>query len=139
MEKEIKERLDELVALMNDAETTVIEKEVEEKLEKILALVKNPEGIVAARAELKEKLDKVVALVSNASVDPDIEVQYCPADGSEEPYIEVKYIVSEYTQPTRNIHLRSTTLRRNTPEEFANQITFAIEEFKGEIDSVEMG
>jgi hypothetical protein len=28
---------------------------------------------------------------------------------------------------------------QSTPEEIANQVTFSIEEFKGEIDSVEMG
>ncbi|PHS40996.1 MAG: hypothetical protein COB07_03110 [Sulfurovum sp.] len=139
MDKEIKEKLEELVALMNDTEATVIAKEVEEKLEKILALVQDPEESAAERKELKEKLEKVVTLVGNASVDPDIETEYCAADGSDDPHILVKYIVSEYTQPTRKIYLRSTTLRRNTAEDLANQITFSIEEFKGEIDSVEMG
>lgn len=139
MEREIKEKLEELVALMNDPEATVTEKEVKEKMENILALVNDPEEIETRKQELKEKLDKVVALVSNASVDPDIETEYCAADESGDPHILVKYIVSEYTQPTRKIYLRSSTLRRNTAADLANQITFSIEEFKGEIDSVEMG
>jgi len=139
MEREIKEKLEELVALMNDPEATVIAKEVKEKMEKILELVNDPEEIETRKQELKEKLDKVVALVSNTSVDPDIETEYCPADESGDPHILVKYIVSEYTQPTRKIFLRNSALRRNTAEDLANQITFSIEEFKGEIDSVEMG
>ena len=139
MEREIKEKLEELVALMNDPEATVIAKEVKEKMEKILELVNDPEEIETRKQELKEKLEKVVALVSNASVDPDIETEYCAADGSDDAHILVKYIVSEYTQPTRKIYLRNTILRRNTAADLANQITFSIEEFKGEIDSVEMG
>ncbi len=139
MQNEIKNRLEELVALIEDPETTVIEKEVIEKLEKILALAKDPTALEDIKKELKVRRDKVIALVSNANVDPDIEVEYCPSGGPKDPYILVKYIISEYTQPTRKIYLRSTALRRNTPEELANQITFSIEEFKGEIDSVEMG
>jgi len=139
METVIKARLQELVDLMNDPETTVVEKEVEEKLEAILALVRNPEGIAQERKELKAKLDEVVKLVSSASVDPDIEVKYCDADKSGDPYMLITYIVSEYTQPTRKVYLRGTALRRNSAQELKNQITFSIEEFKGEIDSVEMG
>ncbi|NOR54605.1 MAG: hypothetical protein GQ531_00205 [Sulfurovum sp.] len=139
MQNEIKDRLEELVGLINDPETTVIEKEIIEKLEIILALAKNPEELENIKKDLKVRRDKVIALVSNASVDPDIEVEYCPSEGPADPYLLVKYIVSEYTQPTRKISLKGTALRRNTPEELANQITFSIEEFKGEIDSVEMG
>ena len=139
MEREIKEKLEELVALMNDPEATVTEKEVKEKMENILALVNDPEEAETRKQELKEKLEKVVALVGNANVDPDIETEYCAADESGDPHILVKYIVSEYTQPTRKIYLRSSALRRNTAADLANQITFSIEEFKGEIDSVEMG
>jgi len=139
MEKEIKEKLEELVALMNDPEATVTEKEVKEKMENILALVNDPEAAETRKLELKAKLEKVVALVNNASVDPDIDIEYCPADGSNDPCLTVTYVVSEYTKPTRTIHLKDTDLRRNTAEDLANQITFSIEEFKGEIDSVEMG
>ena len=139
MQNEIKDRLEELVALIMDPEITVIEKEVIEKLEKILALAKDPSAIEDIKKELKVRRDKVIALISNANVDPDIEVEYCPSEGPADPYILVRYIISEYTQPTRKIPLKGTALRRNTPEELANQITFSIEEFKGEIDSVEMG
>lgn len=147
MQKEIKGKLVELVELMNDPETTVTAKEVKDKLEKILALVKNPEEIAMEQKEIKGKLEAMVVLVNNARVDPDIDIEYCipevattseTCDVSGDPYILVTYVVSEYTKPTRKIRLTDTYLR-NTAEEIANLITFSIEQFKTEIDSVEMG
>jgi len=97
--------------------------------------------------ETQEKLTKVVSLVNDLMVDPDIDIDYCiPGievtlkdcdDHSGDPYILLTYVVSEYTKPTRTIHLGSTALL-STAEEIANQVTFAVEEFKGDIDSVEM-
>ena len=147
MEKEIKEKLEELAALMNDPDTTVTAKEIKEKLERMLALVKNPEEIAQDQKEMKGKLEAMVLLVNNASADPDIEIEYCipdvattseTCDVSGDPYILVTYVVSEYTRPTRKIRLTDTYLR-NSAEEIANLITFSIEQFKTEIDSVEMG
>lgn len=145
--KEVKGKLEELVALMNDADATVTANEVREKLGKILSLVKNPEEMEMEEQELKQKLEKIVALVNNANADPDIDIEYCipevattsdTCDVSGDPYIEVTYVVSEYTRPTRKIRLTNTYLQ-NTPEEIANLVTFSIENFKTEIDSVEMG
>ena len=147
MEIEIKERLEEVVALLNDLEETVMEKEVKEKLEKILVLLNNPEEIQLGNQKIEEKLRKVVALIDNATLDPDIDIDYfIPGieitlktyDEFEEPYILVTYVVGEYTKPTRKIHLGKTILQ-STAEEITNQVTFSIEEFKSEIDSVEMG
>ncbi len=132
MLKETKEKLEGIVALLNDPEVIVTEKEIREKLEKLLAFMNNPE-----KNQTKEKLDKIVLLVDKAMVDPDIDIEYCTPE-SEDPYILVTYIVGEYNKPTRKIRLGTTALQ-NTPEEIANQVTFSIEEFKGEIDSVEMG
>lgn len=147
MEMEIKEKLEEVVALLNDPEETVMDKEIKEKLEKILALLNNPEKIALGKKESKAKLEKVVVLLDNAMVDPDIDIDYCipgvkttleTSEESGDPYILVTYVVGDYNKPTRKIHLGSTALL-STPEKIANQITFSIEEFKGEIDSVEMG
>ena len=139
MQKEIKEKLEEVVALLNDPEETVMEKEIKEKLEKVLVLLNDPSELEIDKVELKVRLDKVVALVNKASVDPDIEIEYQAAQGSGDPHILVTYVVGEYNKPTRKIALKDTVLRRNTPEDLANQITFSIEEFKGDIDSVGMG
>jgi len=137
MQKEIKEKLEEVVALLNDPEETVMENEIKEKLEKILALLNNPNNISMDKKELKNRLDKVVELVNKASADPDIEIEYL--NESDNPHILVTYIVSQYNKPTRKIALKDTVLSRNTPEDLANQVTFSIEEFKGDIDSVGMG
>ncbi|PHR56558.1 MAG: hypothetical protein COA44_08090 [Arcobacter sp.] len=148
MERVIKEKLEEIVELMNDPEETVIDKEVREKLELILALLNDPSKIKVVKEELHEQLEKVVALVNNAMSDPDIDIEYCipevetdtsTCDVLGDPYILVTYIVSEYNKQSRKFRLRDTILRRNTPESIANQVTFSIEEFKAEIDSVQMG
>jgi hypothetical protein len=146
MMNEIKKKLEEIVVLLNDPEETVMEKELKEKLEKIVALLNNPEEI-STEQETKEKLEAIVALVNNVMVDPDIDVEYCipevattsdTCDVSGDPYILVTYVVSEYTKPTRKIRLTKTYLN-NTAKAIANLVTFSIEQFKTEIDSVEMG
>jgi len=146
MMKEIKAKLEEIVVLLNDPEETVLEKELKDKLEKIVALLNNPEEI-ATEQETKEKLEAIVALVNNVMVDPDIDIEYCipdvattlaTCDVSGDPYILVTYVVSEYTKPTRKIRLTDTYLK-NTAKAIANLVTFSIEQFKTEIDSVEMG
>ena len=136
MNNAIKKNLEDIVALLNDPEETVMEKELKEKLEKILVLLNNPTD-TATEKEIKEKLEKTVALVNNAMVDPDIDIEYC-IPGLEDPYILVIYVVSEYNKPTRKIRLGSTLLQ-STAEKISNQVTSSIEEFKSEIDSVEMG
>ena len=146
MINEIKQKLEEIVVLLNDPEETVMEQELKDKLEIIVALLANPEE-VATEQETKEKLEAIVALVNNVMVDPDIDVEYCipdvattsdTCDVSGDPYILVTYVVSEYTKPTRKIRLTKTYLN-NTAKAIANLVTFSIEQFKTEIDSVEMG
>jgi len=96
---------------------------------------------------LKEQLEQIVLLVNDLMVDPDIQIEYCipeiattsdACDLSGEPYILIKYVLSEYNTPTRKIRLTKTYLR-NSSQEIANMIAASIEEFKTEIDSVEMG
>ena len=144
MEREIKVRIEELLALLKDPEVTVTEKEVAAKLDKIVGFMNNPKDVVTEQKEIKEKLKAIVALVAKAAVDPDIDIEYCvpgaetTADGSYlvgDPYILVKYSEDKYVQ--RKIRLTDKYLR-NSAEEVANLITFSIEQFKEEIDSVQM-
>jgi hypothetical protein len=146
MQNEVKKKLEEIVSLLNDPDTTVLDKELKEKLGKIIALLDNA-GEAATEEETKEKLETIVKLVSNVMVDPDIDIEYCipevattsdSCDVSGDPYISVTYVVSEYTKPTRKIRLTDSYLK-NSAEEIANLVTFSIEQFKTEIDSVEMG
>jgi len=94
---------------------------------------------------LKEKLETIVDLVNDLMVDPDIEIEYCipevattsdACDVSGDPYISVKYDENKYVE--RKIRLTEKYLD-NTPEEIANLVTFSIEQFKEEIDSVQIG
>ena len=55
MQKEVIKKLEDVLALMNDPETTVLDKEVKEKLEKIVVLLDNP-GEAASAQEVKEKI-----------------------------------------------------------------------------------
>ena len=95
-------------------------------------------------AALKEKLEKIAELVRNVMVDPDIEIEYCipegnTMDGSMEtadPYFLVNYAENKYV--TRKIRLTKRYIQ-GTAEEIANLVTFSIEQFKEEIDSVQMG
>jgi len=144
--KVIKEKLEEIVALMNDPEATVSEKEVKEKLESVMSLLNNPEKIEMTEKETKEKLEEIVALVNNVMVDPDIDIEYCipdvattldTCDVSGDPYILVTYIVSEYARPTRKIRLSGSNMQ-NSAKVIADLITFSIEQFKSEIDTVEV-
>lgn len=86
-------------------------------------------------AALTEKIEKTIALVENLMVDPDIDLEYTLDDKSGDPFILVKY--SEDTYITRKIRLTEKYLA-HTPEEIANLVTFSIEQFKEEIDSVHM-
>jgi len=138
MKKEIKERLENLVNLLNDPDAIVVEKELREKLVVILELLDHPEDITKEKMNIKDKLETVLKLVHSTRVDPDIEVEY-HIPKSEDPYILVKYIPGERDERRRKIRLRDSAIRMNTPEDLTKQITFSIKEFKGEIDSVEMG
>ena len=96
------------------------------------------------KRELKEKLEKIVELVDKLMVDPDIELEYCipevastsdSCDVSGDPYIVVKYAENKYVE--RKIRLTDTYLK-NSAEEVAKLVTFSIEQFKEQIDSVQI-
>ena len=90
------------------------------------------EGYVMSK-ELTEKLEKIVELLNNVMVDPDIDLEYCSTEAV--PYILVKYSEDKYIE--RKIRLTDKYLK-NSAEEIANLVTFSIEQFKAEVDSVHM-
>ena len=147
MEKEIKEKLAEIVELLNDSDETVMEKEVKEKVEKILALLNEPKGIVMEKEKLKEKMEEIIGLVNNTMIDLDVEVEYCipevestseTCDVSGNPHILLTYTVDEYNTRTRKVSLGNTALQ-STPEDLAKHVVLAIAEFKDEMDDIKMG
>lgn len=97
--------------------------------------------------EIQEKLEDVVDLVSKVLVDPDIELEYeIPnvamtgenADVSDDPYILLKYIVHDTHVQKQKIPIKRIYLKK-TPEDIANLVTFYIEQFMEQIESVEYG
>ena len=138
MEKVCEEKLEEILVLLNDPDETVMIEEVKEKLEKILALMNNPEKIEMEKKESKEKLEKVVALVNNAMANPDIELEYCLPDVSGDPYMHLKYAANGTHIMEQKLPIKHRYLTK-TPEDIANLLTFYIEQFIEQIDSLEHG
>ncbi|WP_373034104.1 hypothetical protein [Sulfurovum sp.] len=147
MENVCKEKLEELIVLLNDPDETVMLKEVNEKLEKIVALMNNPEKIEIEKNESKEKLKKVVELVDNAMANPDVELEYCipevlttseTCDVSGDPYIQLKYAANGTHIMVQKLPLKHHYLNK-TAQDIANLVTFYIEQFIEQIDSVENG
>ena len=87
---------------------------------------------------LEEKLEKVVELVNNVMVNPDVEVEYRMPEVSEDPYINLKYMANGTHTMEQNIPLKHHYIQK-TPEDIANLVTFYIEQFIEQIDSVENG
>lgn len=97
--------------------------------------------------ELKEKLETVVELINNVLVHPDIEITYCipevsmtadTCNVSGDPYIHLTYMSNGTHKMEQNIPIKQNYLKK-TPEDIANLVTFFIEQFTEQIDSVENG
>ncbi len=95
---------------------------------------------------LKVKLTQVVELVDKNLVNPDIELDYfIPGISCEEednptcdPYILLTYILNEDHSQKQKIPIKKNYLNK-TPQDIANLITFYIEQFIEQIESVENG
>lgn len=84
---------------------------------------------------MDKKLEEVAELVTNALADPDLDIEYTiPDDG--EPVFTIKY--SGNTLLQRQVRLKGTDLKK-TPQDMANMVTFFIEQFKEEVDSLNYG
>ena len=140
MKKEIKQKLEGIVDLLNDPDATVMENEVIDKLETIVKLLKEPKGIEMEKEKLTEKLEAVLELVNNVMVNPDIELEYYIPEAltTSDPYIQLKYAANGTHIMEQKLPLKSRHLNK-TAEDVANLVTFYIEQFIEQIDSVEHG
>ena len=136
METLCKDKVKEIVDLLNDPDETVLIKEVKEKLEKIVELSSNPEKVEMQKKASEEKLEEVVGLVNHAMANPDVEVEYCTLAGS--PCIHLKYMSNGTHVMEQNIPIKPHYLTK-TAEDISNLVTFYIEQFIEQIDSVENG
>jgi len=96
--------------------------------------------------KLREKLTLLAEEVKKNMANPDIELEVC-FEGVEEgescepmkyPYIKVKYVTEEHDVHEKIIEISSDHFNKSI-EELKNYVTFLIEQFMEEIDSVEYG
>ncbi|MDF1877254.1 hypothetical protein JHD47_05430 [Sulfurimonas sp. SAG-AH-194-L11] len=147
MKTEIKERLEEVVRLLNDSDAVVLDKEVKVKLEKVLELLDDPEKLAKEKEDLKSRMEKIVELVNDAMIDLEVEVNYCipdviteegSCDISNNPHILLTYSEDQYTTRTRKVSLGKTAMQ-SSPEDLTQHILQSIENFKEEADDIRMG
>lgn len=147
MRTEIKERLEDVLTLLNDAEAVVLDKEVKQKLEKVLSLLSNPDKLAVEKTELKARMVEIKALVDEAMIDLEVEVEYCmpelvtdatSCDMSGEAHLMLSYSEDKYTTRTRKVSLGKTALQ-SSPQDLTLHILQAIEIFKEEADDIRMG
>ncbi|CAI6151962.1 MAG: hypothetical protein SPLUMA2_SPLUMAMAG2_01355 [uncultured Sulfurimonas sp.] len=147
MRTEIKERLEEVVTLLNDPDEVVLDKEVKEKLEKVLSLLSDPVKLADEQNALKARMKEIKVLVDEAMIDLEVEVEYCipdlvsdatSCDMGGEPHILMTYSEDQYTTRTRKVSLGKTALQ-SSPSDLTLHILQAIEIFKEEADDIRMG
>lgn len=94
---------------------------------------------------LKEKFEVIVGLVDNHMADLDIDIDYCipevittsdRCDVSGDPYILVKYCEDDRCE--RKIRLSEKYIKMEA-KDLANFVSFAIEQFKEEVESLKYG
>ena len=91
------------------------------------------------QAQIREKLSQVIDLVNNVLVNPDISLDYSiPEESTEDPYVLLKYTMNESHVQEQKIPIKKNYLKK-TPEDLANLITFFIEQFTEQIESLENG
>jgi len=99
------------------------------------------------KQELIIKLEDVVDLVHKNMANPDVELSYHIPDvamtsedakGSGDPYVELSYISNGTHTMKQRIPIKHHYMSK-TPQDIANLVTFYIEQFIEQIDSVEYG
>ncbi len=100
-----------------------------------------------------EKLKRLAQEIDDLMVDPDIEIEVCfddvikdegcevdltPGYKPKYPYVKVIYKVSETDKHEKKIEIPPEILKKDI-KEIKEFLTFAIEQFMEEIDSVEYG
>lgn len=95
-------------------------------------------------ALMKDKLEKVVELVDNVMIDPDIDVEYhipgvlvtTAEESGTDTFIVVKYQEDGYVERKFSLDDHHVS---GSAEDIANFVTFSIEQFKEEVDSLKYG
>lgn len=103
--------------------------------------------MLVPRHEKMEKLQAVVGIIDNASINPDVKIDYYIPDVlttverrnmSDDPYVQFTYEANGQSPQVQYMPLKDNYLQK-TPQDLANLITFSIERFAEEIDSTFYG
>ena len=89
--------------------------------------------------EIREKLEKLAQELKDVMVNPDVDIEiHFDEEGRKFPYVKVKYITEEHDVHEKDIEIAEDNLNKSV-EELKEYVTFMIEQFMEEIDSVEYG
>ncbi len=85
---------------------------------------------------VKEKFKRLEQELKDVMVNPDIEVEF--HFDNDMPYLKVRYITEEHQVHEKDIEISPDNWKKSV-EELKDYVTFMIEQFMEEIDSVEYG
>jgi len=96
--------------------------------------------------ELREKFEKLATELKDVMVNPDLDIELCfkdveVGDGCEIrkfPYVRVRYITEDGYVHEKDIEIAEDNWEKSV-DELKSYVTFMIEQFMEEIDSVEYG
>ena len=88
--------------------------------------------------EIREKLEKLSEEIQKNMVNPDVDIDVCFDETYGVPYITVKYVVEGHSIHEKRIDIDKEYWEKDV-KDLANFVTFQIEQFLEEIDSVEYG
>ncbi len=92
--------------------------------------------------EVKAKLQELARELESSMVNPDVEIETCFTEecyrSRRFPYIRLRYITDEHNVHEKDIEISPDNWKKSV-EELKEYITFMIEQFMEEIDSVEYG
>jgi hypothetical protein len=87
---------------------------------------------------MKEKLERLAEEVQKNMANPDVDIDVCFDESCGVPYLIVRYVVEEHSVHEKRIDIGKEYWEKDV-KDLANFVTFQIEQFMEEIDSVEYG
>ncbi len=95
--------------------------------------------------DLEKKFELLAQEISKNMVNPDIDIEFCFPQEAEEgcevkkyPYIKVKYVIEGHDVYEKEIDIDPVYWEKDV-KDLANFVSFQIQQFMEEIDSVEYG
>jgi len=88
--------------------------------------------------QLKKKFEQLAEEVEKNMANPDVDLEVCFDESCGVPYLIVRYVVEEHSVHEKRIDIDKEYWEKDV-KDLANFVTFQIEQFLEEIDSVEYG